>query len=395
MVGATRQLTPDGDRPYVGGSTDNSFLNLTFGYNGLSRLTGHRPDGQPELPHMGQWTRSHQGPLRLFTGESAGQISWLLPAALVLGIAGLAWLRHMPRTDPRRAQYLLWGGWLLVGAVVLSAMSGTYHDYYTVALAPAVASLASAGGVEAWRRRGHWPARLVLGGTVAATGVWSWVVLSRTPDFVPPLRWVVLVAGIAAGVLIIAGPATGAARNRLATVAAAVAVLGGPVAYCIQTVSSAQHGGIVNAGPRLPGAGPAAGGSHGQWVSMTPADVKPAMIAILDADAAAFTWVAATEGANQAAAYQLATTHPVMPIGGFIGRDPSPTLERFQSDVAQRRVHYFIEHHRPAGDGPHHQPPFDLPDSEVSRITAWVTHTFVSRVVDGVVFYDLTTRKPG
>ena len=35
------ELTPAADRPYVGGSTDNSFLNLTFGYNGLGRIFGN------------------------------------------------------------------------------------------------------------------------------------------------------------------------------------------------------------------------------------------------------------------------------------------------------------------------------------------------------------------
>ena len=383
-------LTPADQRPYVGGSTDNSFMNLTFGYNGLSRLTGHRPGGQPALPHFGQWTRSHPGIARLFTGESAGQISWLLPGALILATAGYLAVRRAPRTDLRRAQYLLWGGWLLVSAGVLSAMTGTYHDYYTVALAPAVAALAAIGSAQAWQRRDQLPVRLLLGVTVAGTAVWSWILLGRTTEFVPGLRWLVLAAGLAAAGLIVLRPD----RCVLVAVMTAVAVLGGPVAYCAQTVASAQHGGIVNAGPRLPGAGPNPGGSRGMWMAMQSSDVSPAAIAVLDADASRFTWVAATENANQAAAYQLATGDPVMPIGGFMGRDPSPTLERFQGDVGAGRIHFFIERPRPVGDGPQHQPP-DAPDSEASRVTAWVTGTFTGRNVDGVTFYDLTARKSG
>ena len=34
-------LTPASDRPYVGGSQDNSILNLIFDYNGFGRLTGN------------------------------------------------------------------------------------------------------------------------------------------------------------------------------------------------------------------------------------------------------------------------------------------------------------------------------------------------------------------
>ena len=38
---AAVQLTPAADRPYVGGSTNNSELNLIFGYNGFGRITGN------------------------------------------------------------------------------------------------------------------------------------------------------------------------------------------------------------------------------------------------------------------------------------------------------------------------------------------------------------------
>ncbi len=38
---AAVQLTPAADRPYVGGSANNSELNLIFGYNGFGRLTGN------------------------------------------------------------------------------------------------------------------------------------------------------------------------------------------------------------------------------------------------------------------------------------------------------------------------------------------------------------------
>src|SRR5262252_1306449 len=34
-------LTPAANRPYIGGSTSNSILQLTFGYNGFGRLTGN------------------------------------------------------------------------------------------------------------------------------------------------------------------------------------------------------------------------------------------------------------------------------------------------------------------------------------------------------------------
>ena len=59
-------------------------------------------------------------------------------------------------------------------------------------------------------------------------------------------------------------------------------------------------------------------------------------------NADSYTWVAATIGAENAASYQLPTERSVMPIGGFNGSDPSPTLAQFESYVADGQIHYFI-----------------------------------------------------
>ena len=64
---------------------------------------------------------------------------------------GLWVTRRAPRTDLRRVAYLLWGGWLVVTGLVFSLMAGIFHEYYTVALAPAVAALVGMGTVDAWR----------------------------------------------------------------------------------------------------------------------------------------------------------------------------------------------------------------------------------------------------
>ena len=78
---------------------------------------------------------------RMFGTSMGTEASWLLPAALI-GLVAALWLtRKAARTDRVRASLLLWGGWLLVTAVVFSFMDGTIHPYYTVALAPAIAAL--------------------------------------------------------------------------------------------------------------------------------------------------------------------------------------------------------------------------------------------------------------
>ncbi|MBC3762666.1 glycosyltransferase family 39 protein [Quadrisphaera oryzae] len=415
------ELWPASSRPYTGGSTDNSFLGLTLGYNGLGRLTGEETGSVGGGGGGGTGTWGETGTTRLFTAEFGGQVAWLLPAALVLGVVALVLLRRRPRSDGQRAQVVLWLTWLVVTALTFSFMSGIIHGYYTVALAPAVAALVGVGASLLWRERARPLALGTLAVATAGTAVWSFVLLSRSSDFLPWLSWLVLVAGVLAAVGLIAT----ALRPSLTRVVAGVALaasLAGPLAYTAQTVSTAHTGSIVSAGPTVAGAmgGPRGGGGRGgvggfpggqtgtapggTGTTTTPgaaggavagrtggpgggmggllngSSPSASLVALLEADASSYTWVAATVGSNNAAGYQLATQQPVMPIGGFNGTDASPTLAQFQAWVAQGRIHYFV----PGSTGGEDQ-------GTAAQITAWVEQTFTAQTVGSTTVYDLTS----
>ena len=154
------------------------------------------------------------GITRLFQSDMGSQISWLLPAALIM-LAALVWLTwRAPRTDRTRAAALLWGGWLVLTGLVFSYMSGIIHPYYTVALAPAIGALIGVGSVALWRIRDRWPARVALAGTLLVTAGWAWVLLGRSPDWMPWLRVVIALAGAAAAGLILASRTAAAAVRR-------------------------------------------------------------------------------------------------------------------------------------------------------------------------------------
>src|ERR1700686_1703617 len=200
------QLTPAADRPYIGGSQNNSLLNLIFGYNGFGRLTGNETGSVGTTGAAGSmWGPTGFG--RLFNASFGGQVSWLLPAALILLVAGLGFTLTRPRTDRTRAAFLLWGGLLVVTALVFSLAAGIIHPYYTVALAPSIGALVGMGSVLLWRRRAHLWSRLLLAGAVAVTGIWSAVLLGRSPTFAPGLAAIVAALGIGAALVIVAMPA--------------------------------------------------------------------------------------------------------------------------------------------------------------------------------------------
>ena len=194
------------------------------------------------------------------------QISWLLPAALIM-LAALVWLSwRAPRTDRTRAAALLWGGWLVLTGLVFSYMSGIIHPYYTVALAPAIGALIGIGAVALWRIRDRWPARIALAGTLLVTAGWAWVLLGRSPDWMPWLRVVIALAGAAAAGLILASRTRRAAFAIAPISLALVAGLAGPLAYSIDTAATAHGGSIPTAGPTVTSASggfPGGSGSPG------------------------------------------------------------------------------------------------------------------------------------
>src|SRR5262249_29514425 len=144
-----------------------------------------------------------------------GQVGWLLPLAFLgLGV-GLWARRSAPRTDLRRAAYLMWGLWLLVHAAVFSLMSGIIHSYYVVAMAPAIGALVGGGLTELWQLRASssrrpWAGIVLAGGVVVSAAV-AWLLLARTPIFVPGLA--IGIAAVAVGTaVVLALPATAAPR---------------------------------------------------------------------------------------------------------------------------------------------------------------------------------------
>ncbi|MGB6243644.1 MAG: glycosyl transferase, partial [Gordonia sp. (in: high G+C Gram-positive bacteria)] len=151
-----------------------------------------------------------------------------------------------------------------------------------------------------------------------------------------------------------------------------------------------------------PGAPTGLGGRAGPGGLLSGSTPSDEMVAVLRTDAGAYTWVAAAVGSNEASGYQIATGFSVMPIGGFNGTDPSPTLAAFQKLVAQGRIHYFIGGSRgdfiggSRGDvgSPGLGGPPGLGGSGVSaQIRTWVEANFAQTTVDGVQLYDLTAPK--
>ena len=189
------ELTPPSQRPYVGSSTNNTELGLTFDYNGFGRVEGEiggpgrvpvaegaglhmvprpvlprrasrgasssrrdvalhqvsatasKPKPLPSTPpHTSKYLPDGRlavplffarppGPLRLFRSALDDQAAWLLPFALLglIALAVMAFAGERARRNPRLATLIVFGGWMLVEAVILSFSKGIVHPYYVSA----------------------------------------------------------------------------------------------------------------------------------------------------------------------------------------------------------------------------------------------------------------------
>jgi 4-amino-4-deoxy-L-arabinose transferase-like glycosyltransferase len=326
----------------------------------------------------------------------------------------------------------VWGGWLLVTGLTFSLMAGIFHEYYTVALAPAIAALVGMGAVEAWENRDRAIGTVTLSVATAAASVWSFVLLSRT-DWNSALRILVLTIGLASALMLLAVPRLHKRMIPAVVAGALVAALAGPAAYTAQTVGTAHTGSIVTAGPSTgrggPGGGPGGmpgggrgfagspgqgglgqgglgqgglgglgglgqgglgqgglgqGGLGGLLDASTP---NTEVVTALSADAGSYRWVAAAVGSQSAAGLQLGTQLPVMAIGGFNGSDPSPTLAQFQQYVTDGEIHYFAASGAGGGFG---GGPGGSRSGSASAITQWVEANFTQVTIGGSTFYDLT-----
>lgn len=385
-------MTPASQRPYVGSSTANSEIQLAFGYNGVQRLTGNlfrrsgaatpratsTPTPAASTSAAAQaaargFTIGESGnpsPLRLFGTALGGQISWLIPFALLGAVAAIVRRRErrlFPLDTTDRA-IVLFGMWLITEAAFFS-VAGFFHAYYMVTMAPAIAALVGIGAVVMWRQyhasgwRGFFLpiAVLATAGTQAAMLVpyaaWS--------------RWLtpIIVVGSLAAVLVLVlhrlGTNKRASALAGAAALAAIALLVAPTAWVVDTIASTRGGGVPQAGPTasvgrgngaanrtggfrtsfggaggLPGAVPPTGGRGG--IGGDTASVNAKLLQYLEANQKGTPYLFATLSSMTASPYIITSGKAVMVMGGFSGADRIVTPTQIAQDVKNNTVRFFL-----------------------------------------------------
>ena len=387
-------LTPASQRPYVGSSQTNSEIELALGYNGLQRLTGmSRPGaGARGGGNAGADNRSVQttpkpssssaggfpgagannpfseggspSVLRMFTVQLGGQVSWLLPLALI-SLVALGWQTRLRLPLSRQHQALvLWGTWLLTTGAFFSVAS-FFHSYYLVTIAPAIAALSGIGLVLLWRTyregsRADWRTWMLPLALLLTTAEQAYLLLSYTPwnSVLTPLMLLLCLLSALVLTLVKVWPTMRMAQavQRSAVTVSMIALLLTPALWSVYSTLVPGNSTLPTAGPPIANSGFAnfPGGNRGlgrgngapgranRGLAGGGEQADSRLISYLEANQGSSRYLLATQNAMSAAPIIIATGKPVMAMGGFIGSDPILNQQQLENLVKAGTVHFFL-----------------------------------------------------
>jgi 4-amino-4-deoxy-L-arabinose transferase-like glycosyltransferase len=354
-------LTPASERPYVGSTGTNHVIELIAVHNGVRRLgpiaawfgirekdsastsapqvapvqptvPAPQPDSAKRWPDGGLAEVGEPGMLRLFNPQLAGQVSWLLPLALLALVSGMARANWKLPLERETLFYLLWAGWL-IPAVFFFSYGGLIHRYYLDMLAPPVAAL-SAVGLVTWMNDflAHKRAGWLLPIAILLTTLLTIFFLGYYPE----VGWLFIPVGIF-GILTLLSFFFRLSSKILATLTIITILL---IPFVWSTTPMWKGGDVI-----LPYAGPDLIYWGGARDNLTNYESTAAFLQSQHKDE---TFLVATENAVTAAPLELLTKQPVMAMGGFTGGDPILTTDQLAQLVAARKVRFFLmEHHEP------------------------------------------------
>lgn len=297
-------LTPESERPYMGGSETNSVLELALGYNGISRLTGNDSGGtssQPKMPssnsstnqtqnsdqttndtsdnanslqqeegtdsntnpqdgggmmnggssqNSGMFNTGDAGPLRLFQSELSGQISWLLPFILFAVIGLVVTFLKTRRYTMQHHFSLFWLAWLLPMMVFFS-IALFYHHYYLSMMGPAIAALTGIGFTTLYnfyKEEKGWESWLLPVGVLVTSLFEALIVYQNSTSVSIIWMWVAIILGVVLFMLLIAAKSSETIKHTIA-IASILSLLVLPIYWTAITIMKTGNESTPTAGP--------------------------------------------------------------------------------------------------------------------------------------------------
>ena len=313
---------------------------------GMNPQNGQQPAGGPNGQNGGtQFSNETGSPgvLRFFTSPLSKQMSWLLPFALISVLLALFGSRiQFPIESGIHKGLILWGGWLLTCVVFFSMVSGIFHAYYAIMLAPALGAMVGIGFAQLynWGKRSN---ATVVGLIVAVLITLGFQIFAVTEY--NEFSWWMLGAGVILGLGIVLMAFT----RRLAYVTILSAALIIPLYWSVMTVTDGSNNNLPTAyegqnGNRqqdgfLASPAPDQNGGGNRGGDRT---VNTQLLDYLQANTQDVKYLLAVPSSQQGAQYVIETGRPVLYMGGFSGGDPVVTVADLKELVANGELRYIL-----------------------------------------------------
>lgn len=294
---------------------------------------GQGPQGQGGAPFSNE--TGSPGVFRFFTQPLSKQMSWLLPFALISVLLALFGSRiQLPIESGVHKALVLWGGWLLTCVIFFSMVSGIFHAYYAIMLAPPLGAMVGIGFSQLW----SWSADkkwvgILLVVSAAVTIGFQFFAMNQYGESL----WWLLGSGILLGLGIIFLFTRSGKRLAYLTILAAMMVI--PLYWTVLTT-------VSNANQNLPtaytGNNQAQDGGVDRARQQPGSNVNTEMLAYLEENTQGMEYLVAVPSSQQGAQFVLATGRPVLYMGGFSGQDEVVTADNLAEMVANGELRYVL-----------------------------------------------------
>ncbi|MDO8227436.1 ArnT family glycosyltransferase [Bacillus cabrialesii] len=285
---------------------------------------------------MNMFGTGDAGPLRLFQSALSGQISWMLPFALIGLLGGIvSWYRDRRGQAAEMKETLFWTAWLVPVAGFFS-VAGFFHQYYLIMLAPPIAALSGIGWYMMYRlykNNKDWASYLLPAAVLITAAFQVYILSAYTSQIGSVWMYVLGLLGLGITFALLMLKRSHPFSKHLAIIGLCVLLLA-PVYWSATPLLYGGNSVLPESGPQLK--------SSANGGSMFSSEVDTGLLSYLRKHNTGEEYLFATLTTVTAAPYIINENETVMAMGGFNGTDPILTVSELKKLVKEGKVKYFL-----------------------------------------------------
>ncbi|MCY8519325.1 ArnT family glycosyltransferase [Bacillus atrophaeus] len=301
--------------------------------NGAPRGGNGGPGGGQSMNMFGTGSA---GPFRLFQSALSGQISWMLPFALIglLGIC-ISWFRDRCGKAAEMKETLFWAAWLVPVAGFFS-IAGFFHQYYLIMLAPPIAALSGIGWYamyHLYKQQKDWVSYLLPAAVLITAGFQVYILSAYTSEVGSVWMYALGLLGLGLTIALLLLKRNHPFGKQLTIISLCVLLLA-PIYWSATPLLYGGNSVLPESGPQLKNSS----GGGGMFTS----EVDTGLLSYLQENNTGEEYLFATLTTVTAAPYIINTDESVMALGGFNGTDPILTVSELKKLIKEGKVKYFL-----------------------------------------------------